>query len=384
MEGGPDPASGLRPRLVPSRMLLAGLILRWQPSRAWGVEGHDRINEVADHILNPRERHKVNALLKTDLSSLADWEQMMARTYPGTELLQWHDQTPEWSCKSVLDDDSYLRCDSPAPRSGSLFCALAYFLEHFVHGALKQYKHPKRPVNVPQELSALSGLPAQQLATSHHLRWLVTLIGDLHQPLHWLRPHNYGRDILLEFDGKEYTLLNFWEDYLPKHISSLPQLSLLSKHFQREKTSWQFKRMAPVELFREWSKDVSGAFCQHVLKPIEESAANDASRAFYLDQEQRDKWLNMTEEIVIRAGERLAFILLDLLHHHKDKMGHREGRGHWNGPQSILEPTNFMKNIGIAVVVLPILVAALEWHYDRGRSPWLFGLFGRRSEHLKN
>merc|ERR1719210_2851002 len=115
----------------------------------------------------------------------------MTKSYPETDTLHWHHQDPEWTCGGrggLGDKEGHVRCDGHGAENGSLFCALAFFFEHFAHDALlKEFPKPKEPIGTPASLQALEKVPTSDQTPSNFLRWLVILVGDLHQPLHWLR-----------------------------------------------------------------------------------------------------------------------------------------------------------------------------------------------------
>merc|ERR1719160_2040383 len=104
--------------------------------------------------------------------------------------------------------------------SDSLFCASAYFFEHFAHDALlKAYPKPKFPIGTPKKLAVVDSLPKSEQTPAHYLRWLVMLLGDMHQPLHWLREHDFGNDIKVRYKGEEFSLRSFWEVEIPKSLA---------------------------------------------------------------------------------------------------------------------------------------------------------------------
>merc|ERR1719487_1055145 len=137
-------------------------------------------------------------MMHSDVIDVASFEQLMTKEHPATETLHWHRQDPEWTCGErggLGDKGGHVRCDSHGAQNGSLFCALAYFFEHSAHDALLQeFPEPKEPIGTPQSLEELKKVPSKFQDKSFYLRWLAILVGDLHQPLHWLHEHSYGKD----------------------------------------------------------------------------------------------------------------------------------------------------------------------------------------------
>merc|ERR550514_744354 len=104
----------------------------------------------------------------------------MTGKFPDTDPLHWHRQEPEWTCGSrggLGDKEGHIRCDAPSAEKGSLFCALAYFFEHFAHDALlKEYPAPTEPIGTPQTLPMLEKVPSNETTPAHFLRWLAILV----------------------------------------------------------------------------------------------------------------------------------------------------------------------------------------------------------------
>ncbi|CAE8700748.1 unnamed protein product, partial [Polarella glacialis] len=125
------------------------------------------------------------------------------------------------------------------------------------------------PLNTPAALPVLSSLPVEELTPDKYAKWLLTLVGDLHQPTHLLQWEGYGKDLMVEYNGEEYTLLAFFEDYLPKAISPISRDKHMHKHFKRVKDYFEFTRRSPSELFRIWALEVAQAYCENVVKPIQ-------------------------------------------------------------------------------------------------------------------
>jgi hypothetical protein len=273
-------------------------------------------------------------MMHTDVIDTADWEKKMLAQYPSTEPLHWHRQTPDWSCGSsggLGDKTGHLKCDGSTADKGSLFCALAYFFEHFAHDALlNEYPKVKDPVETPKNLVALDKVPSSELKTPNYLRWLISLLGDLHQPLHWLTEHQYGKDVQVIYKGETTDLLTFWETNLPKAMKPLkggyhPDKS--DKDYESRLPAWEHKN--PTELFREWAKDAAQKLCTEVYAPMTVNHA-DGTRVespFTVSEELFARWLKLGEDLTELGGERLAFILNDIIEHKRHKDALADGRG---------------------------------------------------------
>lgn len=336
----------------------ARLAFRHAGVSAWNPDGHERIARIADPLLTGKHRDQIRTMMHGGLIDLANFEETMLKQFPGLKGMHFHRQSPEWSCGKKFglgDDTGHLRCDDHGAERGSLLCAMAYFFEHFAdENLLMEYEKPKEPIETPQSLKVLKAfVPASGLSSQNYLRWLVILLGDLHQPLHWLQEHQFGKDVMIEYQGEFWTLYAFWEEYLPRHFHPLqeglhPEVSsrsgaggvqdavkstvaqVLSKTYKDEygvlRKGWEHK--APTELFREWAKEEAAKVCEEVYQPMTVNHADGprVDSPFKLTEELFQKWLVLAEGLTALAGERLAFILNDIIEHKRHKEAHAEGR----------------------------------------------------------
>lgn len=334
-------------------------------SRAWSVAGHERINRIAQGLLTGKRRDQIRTLEHGDLIEMSVWEQNMTRDFPETSVLHWHHQSPAWTCAptpGLGEAGGHMRCDGAAAQ-GSLFCALAYFFDHFAHDKLlKAFPEPKEPIDTPKELPALKKIPKRLLYPASHLRWIGGLIGDLHQPLHLLRQHDYGREAKLVHEGKTYTLLEFWEEYLPTQLGDLPSWASLKVTSAAHYDAWRHK--LPTELFRDWAQEIAERLCTEVYAKMEENHA-DGSRGlapeFQLPAELYTSWVRLAQELTELAGVRLAFVLEDILEHRRHKHAHQLGRGLFHKEHGAWR-RNFAINAGIAAILVPCLLVFFRAH----------------------
>jgi len=318
-------------RYVRLDLALASLAIRCCIVRAWSQMGHERIARVAEHLLVGKSKDQVRSMMHIDLPDMVNWEETMTKKYPETGLLHWHRQDPEWKCDQrggLGDKQGHIACDEHGASKGSLFCAMAYFFEHFAHDALlKEFPEPKAPINTPTSLVALEKIPANEQTPANYLKWLVILVGDLHQPLHWLHDHSHGKDVMIRYKDAEYTLLQFWEDYLPNHLHVSMDSFISEKDFGVHAKVWAHK--LPTELFREWAKEVAEKLCSEVYAPMTVNHA-DGTRVespFTLTDDLFEKWVKIAEDLLQLSGERLAFVLNEIIEHKRHKDAHKDGRG---------------------------------------------------------
>jgi len=349
---------------------IAGIVGQCHLAHAWSADGHGRIVNVAANLIKGRRRNRINAMLDGDLAELGGWERDMTRKHPETGMLHWHVQEPEWTCSALFGAKDKIRCDQNGAERGSLFCALTYFFGHFAHDTLlNEYPKLEEPHKPPDELAVLSRVTISDLTPAMYLRWMTALVADLHQPLHLLRPlEAHGALVKVRHRGKEHSLLSFWEETLPEALPPPPHQHVLDQHFRIELKRWRArgKLKTPIELMQLWAREVAAAACKEVYQKVDISG----DTPFDISEELYSRWLNISHELTWRAGERVAFILLEILQHEEHRLAHKEGRGRWHHT-SLLRPVALIYNFCIGLVVVPLLLGVLMWHERLGRQPFV-------------
>jgi len=322
-------------------LCVLGLLQQCFDASAWGEAGHERINRMAQNLLHGKHRDQIRTLMHADVVDVSAWERTLTARFPETSVLHWHHQNPEWTCNQRdAEKTDHIRCDGHGAEQGSLFCGLAFFFQHFADEMLLQeYPAPKVPIDTPKKLDVLNKVGTDELydgraekrknmEAAHYLRWLTTLVGDLHQPLHWLREKEYGSEVKIRYKDEEYTLLSFWEDFLPKHLPEQPSVSELDLEYKLQYHDWGHR--LPPELFREWAGEMSAKVCGEIYGPLYTNHA-DGSRSienpFSLSEELFAKWSALAAQLTQEGGERLALVYLDILEHKRHKAAEKEGRG---------------------------------------------------------
>jgi len=364
---------------TPLTMVLGMLVLmlRWSVVGAWGPEGHDRIFRIAERLLQGKQKDQIRTMMHGDLPDFSNWETKMTQEHPPSEVLHWHRQDPEWKCSKGLGEKGHLKCDGHGAQGGSLFCAMAYFFEHFAHDALlREYPPVKEPINTPKELDVLKGFTGIELTSAHYLRWLAVLIGDQHQPLHWLSEHNYGKNITVVYQNYKYNLLDFWETYIPKHLGPIPT----KKSEMESLAAHELERTTPLQLFREWSQDNSKVVCQSVYSRMTVNHADGTriDNPFHLSEELFQEWVELARSLTLKGGIRLAALLRDILRHRKHKVAHKEeGRAHMHY-HSMRNTNNVAINACIGLGIVPLWIFILRWHEKiAGRRMFGFAKHGK-------
>ena len=193
-------------------ILITSLAISGQ-ALAWGQNGHRITGAIAEKYLSPKAQAAVQQLLPNE--DLAE-----ASTYPDemksnpTEF--WKKTASPWHYVTIPDGHIYGPNDAPA--EGDAITALDHFTLNL--------KDPK------------TSLADKQLA----LRFIVHIIGDLHQPLHVGNGKDRGgNDVKLQFFWKDSNLHSVWD-------SGLIEQRELS---YTEWTNWLSKKISP-EQAKQW------------------------------------------------------------------------------------------------------------------------------------
>jgi len=137
------------------RLFLFGLLLLPAPGLAWGVIGHAMVADIAEHHLTPQTLDQVHRLLGEEglehLDQVASWPDTIRKERP--EASPWH------YVAIPLDALSY----QPARDCPQGNCAIE---------AIRRFSAILADRSQPE--------PARREA----LKFLVHIVGDLHQPLH--------------------------------------------------------------------------------------------------------------------------------------------------------------------------------------------------------
>ncbi|SEJ96158.1 S1/P1 Nuclease [Sphingobium sp. AP50] len=163
--------------------LIALPLLFATPAHAWGPVGHRITGAIADENLSGIARANVQLLLgTTDLAEAATWPDDM-KSDPAEF---WQKRASSWHYVTVHEGDAYKPSDAPA--EGDAMTALTRFTATL--------RDPR------------ASLDERRLA----LRFIVHIIGDLHQPLHAGGGDDRGgNDFKVSWFGRPTNLHSVWD-----------------------------------------------------------------------------------------------------------------------------------------------------------------------------
>ena len=194
--------------------LLAIPFLACTPAQAWGPVGHRITGAIADDNLSGVARAHVHLLLGTqDLAEAATWPDDM-KSDPAE---YWQKKAGPWHYVTVRQGDSYQSKD--APPEGDAMSAL--------DGFTATLRNPK------------SSIEDKRLA----LRFIIHIIGDLHQPLHAGGGDDRGgNDVQVTWFGRSTNLHSVWDSAM------IEQRSLSYSEYAQ----WLSRTISPEQVI-DWS-----------------------------------------------------------------------------------------------------------------------------------
>ncbi|MFN2334164.1 MAG: S1/P1 nuclease [Wenzhouxiangellaceae bacterium] len=192
---------------------LLGALLLCSQAHGWGVTGHRVSAEIAERYLTPKTRHGVTAILgRETLAQASTWPDFM-RADPDEF---WQVTANPWHYVTVPPGKQYNEVGAP-PQGDAM-------------SALKKFS---AQIHDPD-----STLYEKQLA----LRFVIHIVGDLHQPLHVGHGGDRGgNDFKITWFGQPSNLHRLWDSQMIDH----KQLSYseMKRWLQTEITA---------DLYREW------------------------------------------------------------------------------------------------------------------------------------
>jgi hypothetical protein len=288
----------LKHHLVP--ILIAGALALPGKAFAWDEEGHKIVALIADHYLDPAVKQKVDAMLAADTDTLTKHdiasEAVWADTHRDLDGKKAQDQmavTDSWhEVKLELGHpDMKTAClNKPLPvgkpaSQGPADCAIDK-VNQFV-----------------EELSSETTSPAEKLLA---LKYLLNLVGDLHQPLYVSDDSNQGGDAtrVSGGGGDPGTLRHYWDaefiDYLgddPKPIADD-----IADGVRQSKSFDKMSKGTPTD----WALEAFGLAKDHAygkLPPKKSDGSYELSPDYVTDS------IETIRLQLARAGVRLAGIL---------------------------------------------------------------------------
>ncbi len=281
------------PNITTAAALAAGLLLTSQPALAWGPQGHRTIGAIADRLLSPAAHGVVLAILaddrdkfgnpsgRTTLESVSDWADEVRHT-PADH--------PAWHYEDI-----------PVCGSGekARFCPDAECVTE----------------QLKRQIARLGDTASSARQRAEALKWVVHLLGDIHQPLHAADNGDHGGNLVpvvlegVHTRGRE-NLHRAWDN-------DLVQLALDARSRQQPPRNIAALAKEAQNLEREvgqgtpdsWAQE-SNHLARNVAYHYPGFSCNSVPRAsIVLDRGYLDDAELVVRERLLLAGARLATLL---------------------------------------------------------------------------
>ena len=272
---------------------------------AWSARGHQMVGDIASALLTPAATLAVDELLRDDLG--ADGKPSGRSTLG--QVASWPDEiraTPEQKATGVYHFDDVPICGVPDPArycpDGQ--CGTVWF---------------------KKQLAILKDRSQTPRARNEALKWIVHLVGDLHQPLH-ASDHDDkgGNDVQITFLGKRsdtpvagrteypYNLHTAWDRLIPysafDHAGGYPRF-LANMPTVASQAAW---RVGTMDQWAAESFVLARDFIYPSL-PIGFTCGQPITGVVALDARVDQSSEVIAAEQLRKAGVRLAKVLNDSL-----------------------------------------------------------------------
>jgi hypothetical protein len=253
-------------------------------SRAWSEAGHEVTGRIADALLTTTARHELRAIMLGErLADSATWmdrhRDALAARNPATRA--WH-----YENRGICTGGSNLAS------CGAGDC---------ITRKIAEYR------------AVLASTDAPTARRREAVRYLVHLVGDLHQPLH-VADHGDrgGNDVAITPPGREQvTLHGFWDDYLIEQAMSGRLGLLYDRHlrrrFSRELDGW----MAGAE--EDWAVESFELARTFVYPELDAAACQTPLAGRTFQPPAGGEYITRGADVVARrmamAGARIAYVL---------------------------------------------------------------------------
>lgn len=186
----------------------------------WGQIGHRTIGHIADGMLTKKAQKAVKRVLGTEtLAELSTWMDEIRSD-------DTYDYANTWHYCTIPDGMTY--DEAPTQEGGDVIWAIEKVMKELKQG----------------------GLSAEQEAT--HLKFLVHLVGDIHQPLHVGNGEDRGgNDVRVQWFGSNTNLHSVWDSRMidGKQFSYTEFADWVNHPSSAEVKSWQSATV------RDWAEE---------------------------------------------------------------------------------------------------------------------------------
>jgi hypothetical protein len=267
---------------------------------AWGPEGHRMVGDIAERFLVAETRARIGKLLEADL--LADG-QLSGRHTLG-EVANWADEIKDtdWGKRR----GSWHYDDVP-------LCGAAEYAKYCRNGRCAS-------AQLARQIEILGNERARPGQRSEALKWIVHLVGDIHQPLHAAnRGDRGGNRVQVSFFGERdnppYGNLNLhaiWDVHLVRRLLADRggERAIVSTPIaDGDRNAWERGSISGwIDESHRIARDTV-----YPLLPVAASCSNKIVDVVAIDSTYYVKAAPVIEIQIMKAGVRLARVLNETL-----------------------------------------------------------------------
>lgn len=247
-------------------LIVLALFLSFQVF-GWGVTGHRTIGELADHHLSKKARKKLKSVLGHDTPAVLSTWMDQIRSYDE------YDHTYDWHWVTIPDGETYE--GSEKNPKGDVIMTIERLISELKAGGLTKDKE------------------------AEHIKMLIHLIGDIHQPLHvGTGGDRGGNDEKVVWFREESNLHRVWDSgMIEARKYSYTELTSTLDHVSKEQVKqWQSASV------RDWARESIS-----LRKQVYDLPEDNTISYRYLEDNWKTVELRLTQ-----AGIRLAGILNEI------------------------------------------------------------------------
>eukprot|EP00933_Yihiella_yeosuensis_P037494 TRINITY_DN3144_c0_g1_i1.p1 TRINITY_DN3144_c0_g1~~TRINITY_DN3144_c0_g1_i1.p1 ORF type:complete len:415 (-),score=74.42 TRINITY_DN3144_c0_g1_i1:132-1208(-) len=255
-----------------------------------------------DTDANSQVKHLMNG---RDAADVAAWAHKVNKKYTWTKELHFQRQPSQRPTRADFSDCKDNRC-------------LLKAIKHF-YGRLTDKK-----------LVDITWPNGMKLTDADCLKYLINLLGDMHQPLHFgTAETDMGRNITVKFRGNTMSLYDLWDSALTQSvISDSPgfwwggwtNVGRSRVEFEQDKEAFKTEH---EKMIQKWGDDTAKFLGEKIyLNPLTGKQVVDELQngVFEVKSDLYEAWKREMLQIMLKAGARTAVVLNSILHHKQLKL----------------------------------------------------------------
>ncbi|OII74851.1 S1 P1 nuclease [Cryptosporidium ubiquitum] len=282
---------------------------------AFDADGHSAIGMTTISGLQNNFSQKLKRLMNgKDIVDISGWGERVSKKHPSTLPFHFQSQNKSDYLKDGIEGGEYLkkkhilRSDTNCKKTGHCLVPMIKHLYYRLIGDQSKFK-----INYPEGI---------QLTDSDSMKFLINLVGDLHQPMHFgFIEDDLGREIngMISINGtnERLSLFEIWESGITRKLKTeKPQfwfggwthILAIRDTFDKELLLWKEKG---IEMIDDWARENYSIMVNEIyFHPISKQPIIDN---FNVDITLEFAWLEIFRSRILIAGARLSIILNEIL-----------------------------------------------------------------------